>query len=224
VTFNDETVKDKEKVKESLKQLFISYMKKYPMKEYIVGYEEVSEHNRHIHAHVVYSGESPKKQTISDFMKKAGYSNKYQHKAVETTDERNKLYVVKDLDILLHNLSEEQMEELMEKTEVINESKKKQSRDKVLDAFKKHMEQYAALYAKDPFEYTNEEKLWTVEHARLSYIAKFINKLYINEWNKEPPFSRMKALVIYVGEKYSKLPNSLVNYERSIELIYESIF
>lgn len=103
---------------------FNLFLKKFKPVMYIMAYEEVGETNKHIHAHIEYANE-PKRQTMSDFMKKEGYAGKYYHTKVKTTKEKNLLYCIKDMDILATSLTDEELEEWKSKTEKINDEKTK---------------------------------------------------------------------------------------------------
>lgn len=106
-------------------KLIPQFIDKFKPARYIFSYEEVKQDgkvNKHIHGHLEYV-QSPSKSTMSDWFKKQNLSGKYYHKTLDKDPINNKLYVFKDLDILNHNLSEEEQEELNDETDRINTEK-----------------------------------------------------------------------------------------------------
>lgn len=114
-----------------------AFISKFKPLVYIISREISKENVHHWHGHIEYKS-LPKKQTMSDFFKKNGLAGKYYHKNLTKDSLNNKLYVTKDLDIFLHNLTEDELEELLELTEEINEDKKKDPKLKLLDYFREN--------------------------------------------------------------------------------------
>lgn len=93
---------------------------------------EISKVEKKPHIHAYYISDKIKKQTLSDFMKKNGLKGKYSN--TEVTDENKyKLYIMKDLDILYTDLSEEEMDSLYEKTQDINFEKSSKKHELLLN-------------------------------------------------------------------------------------------
>lgn len=193
------------KEKQQLADILDLYIEKYQPKVYIAGYEEVIEDgksNKHMHVHIEYNGEAPKKQTISDFFKKHKLTGKYYHQQIKTTNEQNKLYITKDLDLIKYNVTEEEINRITEATQVINKSKKQDARKKILEAYSKYIIEADQLIAK--LDELQQSKVAS-DYCRFAHIAMFIHKLYVNEYDKEPPTYKMKGYILYVAEKVNQM-------------------
>lgn len=200
----------------SNKSFVKSFITKFNPKLYIFSKETSGDGVQHWHAHIEYET-VPKKQTLSDFFKKENLSGKYYHKSVETTVDQNKLYVCKDLDIYKHSLTEEALEELINKTEVINEDKKKDIKLKLIDAVRPQL----LLFNKQEPVFNEEGKQFDVITKctiSLRDIAKIIKDVYINVYDKLPPTkSLMFQYSVYVAQK-------LEVCEDEVSQIYDNIF
>lgn len=174
--------------KKQLTELVEQYIKQFKPSVYIFAYEE-KDKNHHIHGHLEYS-KLPKsfKQALSQWMKSRGYTGKYYHQQIVTTNEQNKLYITKDLDIIKHNLTEEQMDQLKQATNEINEDKKLSQRHKLTQAFNDY------LSTQDP---ARVSKMYT----ELKDIAHWIMRYYLNKYDKEPPLAHIKGYTIYIASK-----------------------
>lgn len=178
------------------------------------SYEEVGD-NKHIHAHLEYSEHHgvPKKQTLCDWFKKNDLKGKYYHKEVEKDNNSNIQYVIKDLDILKHNIAELAMDELMNKTKKINADKKKNARHKLLELVEARHREWLALEPKKNeddlpvYEGPIKEWLEAAPFQKLSDIAYYIMRVYIDDYDKEPPLAHMRGYVLYIALKLQVLLN-----------------
>lgn len=186
----------------SITDLFIE---KFKPTLYIVAYEEKGD-NKHLHAHMEYEI-VPKKQTVSDFFRKHSLTGKYYHKNAEK-EHNNKLYVLKDLDLIKTSLSEEDIEELVSQVEVIKKDMKADVRQKLRIRIKerllKRIEDDAIYENTDEFLNMNElDKSIYIGSFRYHYtyglIRREICQIYVDEWDKEPPFSsRIQQYAMYI--------------------------
>lgn len=195
------------------------------------AYEEVDD-NKHSHSHIQfdkaqydYHMSGAGKTARSAFFKKYELSGLFNFQQLDKQPINNLQYCIKDMDIIFkHNVKEEQLEEIKNKVLKIQEDMKKDSRIKVFEAFTEHMKQFEKQYICDPMWLTEQESLDMKQRSMLSYIAKFIHKLYIDKWEKEPPISRIKPLVLFVAHKYSQQKDALVNYNSQIDIFYDMLF
>lgn len=169
--------------REPLLELVKQYTAHYNVFKYIFSYEEVDD-NHHIHGHIEYAKE-PTKQSISQWMKTKGYSGKYYHKKLDKDPKSNILYVVKDLDLIHHNLSKEHIDFYKNETKKITENKKLEQRHKLLLEYNKYLETVQA-----------SKNFWT-----LPDLARWIMNHYINVYDKEPPLAHLKGYTIYIASK-----------------------
>jgi len=184
--------------------------------------EEVSEKGViHIHAHLEYTGKPPASSTMSDLFKRYLLSGKYYHKPLNKERKNNLLYVVKDLDVKLHNLPETEYDSLIEETMLINEDKNKNTRDKLFELYKIWFENNKDEFIIKTFnEITLTEEItypiisyWDCTITDLECIALFINDLYVVEWKKEPPLAHLNAYVLYIATLINKHLNYVNFYK-----------
>lgn len=196
------------------------YIKKFGPVIYIFSYEEV-EQNHHIHAHLVFPvGKEQPKQTRSDWFKKMGFAKKYYFEKTKESI-NNILYVLKDLDILKHNVCEKHYDKVLQQTKVINADKKKQAREKLLELFMSHLrEEFKGQTEENYEEYKKKREYW----QQFSSVALFIHKAYVRRWNKSPPISQMKGMVLYICEKADESQQCPVYYGSNIEQFYLGLF
>lgn len=196
------------------KGLIRDFLTKFEPVTYIFS-EEVSKENViHIHGHLEYK-DVPAKSTLSDLFRRHKLSGKYYHKQLVKDKENNLLYVCKDLNIKLHNMEQHTIDEIISKTIEINEDKKKETRHKLFELYKKWFDEVRPKcdYKKVIINDFGDE-IETVEYAvtefgpflnALETIALFINDLYINKWDKEPPLSHLSGYVLYIATKMNQL-------------------
>lgn len=213
------TVKESDALK-----LAKDFVAKFTPDAYIFSFEQVGTDNQHIHAHLLYN-EVPKKQTLSDWFGKIGYAGKYYHKNIKTEPINNILYCVKELKILYHNVCNQHLDQIIDKTEKINEDKKKQARDKLADLFIDHLKNITNVVTElDPSNKEHKEivdyHLSTVDTP--AYVCKWIHNQYTNEWNKTPPVTQMKAIALYIMEKATK--QTAFSYRKYIDEFYNQMF
>lgn len=187
--------------------LITDFINKFGPSVYVFS-EEVSEKGViHIHGHLEYTGKPPASSTMSDLFKRYLLSGKYYHKPLNKDVKNNLLYVVKDLDVKLHNLPEIQYDSLIEETIAINEDKVRNTRDKLFDLYKIWFQNKKEDFIVKTFnEITLTEETtypmipyWDTTINELSAIALFINDIYVVEWKKEPPLAHLNAYVIYIA-------------------------
>jgi len=146
--------------------------------KYVFSHEISGSGQSHIHGHIQYkSDEVIPRSTLCDFFKALGLQGKYYHKIVQKEDELNILYVIKELDILTHNFSEEEFQTFLELTNTINENKKKNLKEKLIDHF------------------------LDKPYINLNDIASEITRLYIDDWNEFPPVHNTRKMTLYVAKK-----------------------
>lgn len=189
----------------------IDFVRKYKPTTYVFS-EEVSKQDViHLHGHLEYEA-APAKSTLSDFFKKHGFSGKYYHKQCEKDKQNNLLYVCKDLDIKFHNLEEAYYNDILDKTQQINDDKKRETRHKLFDLyFKWYEENIAQCSTVEKCEITLTEKTYYDTPTEfgpyiceIENIALFINDLYVNEWDKEPPLAHLSGYVLFIATKMNK--------------------
>lgn len=198
--------------REEADKVLDKFVEKFKPITYVFSYEEV-EDNHHIHGHLEYDA-IPKRQTISDFFKRHNLSGCYYHKEIEKEPINNLLYVLKDLDIIDHNLEQERYDTLIETTKRINDDKKKQARHKLLEIIEADLKPF---FEREPKQSENEtmdeyEKYmeayqeWasTCPYLTLSDIADRIMSIYIDDYDKEPPLAHMRGYVLYIAHKIHK--------------------
>lgn len=181
--------------KETASKLIPLFIEKFKPDVYIFAYEEVGE-NKHIHAHLEYKDKEPSKSTLSDWFKKENLSGKYYCKTLDKEPINNKLYVVKDLDILNTNITEEELEELRQKTADIEEDKAKDIKVKLVERIKKKIQ-------------ADEMTISS------SGIAEAITDIYVDEWDKlPPPYGLQQQYTVYIMKKLMN-DESIVIQERN---------
>lgn len=150
------------------KPILQAFIKKFKPTLYIFGSETSKDGVEHCHAHLEYD-HPPNKSLVSDWMIKHELKNKYYHREVVTTDQKNLIYVTKECDILLTNLSDAVVEKLKQENEAIEEDKKKQPCDKLIERLKK--------------KYDADQ----LEKLELGDLREFIDDVYCIEWGKLAP-------------------------------------
>lgn len=121
-------------------------------------------------------------------MKTRQYNGKYYHQQVKTTNRQNMLYVVKELDLVTHNLSPKMIAKLKELTDDINENKKMNQRHKLLIEYDTYLSKMTST------EITSQ--LFT-----LPQLARWIMNYYITVYDKEPPLAHLKGYTLYIASK-----------------------
>ena len=146
--------------------------------------------NPHSHSYIEYN-KVPTTQKMSNFMKMqpllrgsfkcvAGYS----HKIQKTTKEQQLIYLTKDSDIIYSTLSNEQLEPYKVKSEQINKDKLKTPKEKLLSRW---IEKNGNVYPSSKYE-----------------LFRFIDKIYVREYNKSPlALSHKTSYSTYIIEMLS---------------------
>jgi len=199
--------------------LFIS---KFDLYQYVFSYEEVGD-NHHIHAHLEYNT-IPKKTTLSDFFKKQNLTGKYYHKALDKEPINNILYCLKELDIIVHNFPPASYDDFILQTKQINENKSKSSRVKLLDLFKVYITEEvnkATASSLDVVGVDMTSSQQIMELARPGTVVRFIHNVYVDEWDKAPHLSSMKATALYIMQKVTNDPTVPISYENAIQNFYD---
>lgn len=204
------------------------FTKKFSPVEYAYSYEEKGD-NLHMHGHLCYyDNEVPKKQTLSDFFKKHNLIGLYYHKELTKEPQNNLLYVMKDLDIIKHNLALEYYEVLMKSTQRINEDKKKHARHKLLDIIKQeHLSfiEKGPLQGTEPIDLQNYDDYYqAAPYRHLSDITKRIVNIYVQDYDKEPPLSHIRGYVLYIAEilkPYWEHPGCVIPIE--LDIYYQKL-
>lgn len=226
---------------------------KWSAEKLIAGYEEVDE-NHHVHAHIQFDEKQAEyhdsdkgKSARSALFKKYNFAGLYNFQKLVKPPKNNICYVVKDLDVCVWvGISDEDIDEINEWNADIEKSKKQDQREKILEAITIDLVSYLKTYdiqMNKLYQLQNEEEIdqYTnlkrdLESGRsyresLTYIAEFISKLYIREYNKEPPLNQMRQYTLYVAQKLSDdddlrliAGGSFGFYERQIEWFYTKMF
>lgn len=165
-------------------------LKKY-IKKYLVFHEISVKGQSHIHCRMelTESYETNFKKRLSEFIKKMredklvkgtpGYNQ-----SNEIDKDKNEAYTAKDEDLLLTNYTDEELDNIKEYVRETKESMKKNTINKIIDYYKKLPE---------------DEKIKINDALK---IMKFIDNIYINEWDKEPPNSgRLRCITLAVMKK-----------------------
>lgn len=112
--------------REAIKDFVAGFNKKFKIEEsnkYAWCFEKSKKVNKaHTHGYVESSMEL-KKSTVSDYMIKAGFKRKYSFQPVKE-EQSYKDYIFKDRDIVVHTLSEDEYDSLIEKSMDIETDKK----------------------------------------------------------------------------------------------------
>lgn len=173
--------------REDAPNIISAFVKKFKPIVYVFGYED-KPNNKHIHGHLEFKSEEdiPKSSTRSDFFKKHKLSGKYYFKELDKEIKNNLLYVVKELDLLQNNLSEDEVEELREMTDAINEDKKKDPKIKLLERIKIKIKAGDMIIGS-------------------AQIAREIHNIYVDEWDKlSPPNGLLQQYTLFIMQKLSK--------------------
>lgn len=204
----------------------------------ITGFERSEKGVEHSHTHIEFTKElyeyhdSDKGKTArATFFRKLNLAKLYNFQKLDKDPIFNLKYCIKDDDIIFKkSVDIKQLEEIKKLVLEVKESQKTESRHKLLTAFIKHIKQIInkfpyLLVDTDENELSNDKQ--AIEYIdkvqRLSYIAQFIHKLYINEWDKEPPVgNRMKGYVYYIAEKITTM-NIEISYHHALEIAYNNI-
>lgn len=180
--------------------------------------EDGTQINPHYHSYIKY-GTVPTKQALSSFFKKqvllkptdknAGYS----HKIQKTTKEQNIIYTIKGGDIIINTIGDDILS-YKEKTELINDSKKLSSKEKLYNIW---LMKKGLKYPESKFD-----------------LFKFIDEVYVLEWNKTPLasghmncYSRHILLMIHKNieekdiELYETLLLNIYSIRDHIELLHD---
>lgn len=206
----------------------------------ITGFEKSQKEVEHCHTHIQfdyaqheYHMASKGKTARSEFFKKLDLSGKYNFDKVVKMPIDNLKYCLKDDDIIYqHNVNAEQLQQIKNMVIEVKESMKMETRDKLLNLYKEHLKTMKDFLSKfddpgftngirNPVKYTAEDVSRRLDIQELSYIARFIHNVYINQWSKEPPLSHLKGYVLYIAEKVDE-PN--LNYKQCIKAYYEKMF
>lgn len=201
------------------KGLIRDFLIKFEPATYVFS-EEISKQDViHIHGHLEYE-EAPSKSTLSDLFKRYKLSGLYYHKQLVKDKENNLLYVCKDLNIKSHNLEQYELDEIISKTTAINEDKKRDTRHKLLELYNKWFDDnYNNYVIKTVNEITlTEETTHKITEFdtyinELDNIAMFINDLYIEVWDKEPPLAHLSGYVLYIATKINSKLNCINFYD-----------
>lgn len=160
---------------------------------------EENEKNPHIQALIYYNENSiPTKQQISEFFKsqpilKGKDENGkniagYYHKEINKSEECNILYILKDGHIISKDgFKEDEWNELIKKTNEINNDKKLSSKEKL---YNRYIEKFGLIYPSSKFN-----------------IFKFIDEIYIFEFKKSP---------LAIGHKTSYAIHILMHIHKNI--------
>jgi len=201
------------------KGLIRDFLTKFEPAIYVFS-EEVSKQDViHIHGHIEYE-DAPSKSTLSDLFKRYKLSGLYYHKQLVKDKQNNLLYVCKDLNIKSHNLEQYELDEIISKTTLINEDKKKDTRHKLLELYEKWFFETGKQYIikkECDITLTTEVTYKLTEYDtyvnELDNIAMFISELYINEWDKEPPLAHLSGYVLYIATRMNNKLNHINFYD-----------
>lgn len=164
------------------------FVDKFKPDRYIFSYEEVGD-NKHIHGHLEYKDKEPSKSTLSDWFKKLNLSGKYYCQTLIKDHHHNIVYVMKDLKIVSHNLSEDDFHGYMEKTQEINEDKSKDIKVKLVERCIHYLTQVDE----------NGHCLYSPDFGDL---ATIIMNVYVDDWDRlPPPNGLLNQYIIYVAKK-----------------------
>lgn len=233
--------------KEVLKPIIEFFIKKFDPTKYLFGFEQKDD-NRHVHGHLEFEN-PPARQRISDFFKKHFNDDiisgrLYYFKAIAKSKEANILYAMKEQDIITHNLTDEEYGRLMQKTKEIEEDKKLDQRHKLLNSFTKSLETKVKileetqkiinrLEAELDKDKKNIERLTVAkqeyrhhfeEVTKLSYISRFIHKVYVTEYDKEPPLNHIRGYTLYIASKYNGNDKIRERLQSEVDAYYERMF
>lgn len=212
-----------------LKTIVNAYIEKFKPTKYAFGFEKSANGVEHVHGYLEYQ-DIPSKQNISNFFKPLlekrvkGGEAKYYHKECRETDERNLQYCTKSGDVPITNLTKEQLDEVKNKNKEIEEDKKLDQRNKLYNEFVTHIKKIDEKITKLYQNYEENDKTIKIiqrQVHRLSYIANFINDLYVFKYFKEPPVLHMRGYVLYIATRID-LPN--INYRGKVSAYWEEQF
>lgn len=127
--------------------------------------------NPHIHCYLKYEKE-PTSQKVSEFFKKQPIIKKnnvagYYHRVQKETTEQNIVYTIKHQNFISSNIEKEILDNYIKKSEEIDEDKKLKPNDKL---YNRYIEKFGIMLPSSKFD-----------------IFKFIDEVYVLEFNKSPP-------------------------------------
>jgi len=196
--------------KEELLDVVLAFHKKWPMEKFVCGYEQKGT-NHHCHLHIQYDASMSMyhqskagKSARSAFFDKHEYSGAYNFQKLVKPPINNILYVIKDLDIMAFgNLTEEEIEKYEEMTKAINCSKKMDTREKLLIAFREQYKDIPKMLPNtDPLLAGLGQTIYNDEYPhKLHQIATFIHWHFINTYDKPPPVIHMREYVLWIASK-----------------------
>lgn len=170
------------------------YNKKFNVHKYIWSYETKnkgeSEYNPHLHAYLILPLQ--KKSTKSDFINKVlspfirrDCEGRLMHKLEpEVLKLKNyQAYIIKDGNYI-HNLEDKEIENIEKYRKEIIENINTKSYHKLYNKIKIIKDD---INNKDFFD--------------LNHICHLIIKIYIDEWDKPPPYYKLKEYALYIGWK-----------------------
>ena len=185
------------------------FLKKFSPNRYVFSEEVSTKGVIHVHGHIEYTDKVPPSSTLSDLFKRHLLSGKNYHKPLKKDIKNNLLYVFKDLDVKMHNFSETEYDSLIEETNVINDDKKKNTRDKLFELYRTWFYiqrpkcEWTTTTINDFGDEVIEEHEEVCEYGEhlwsLTAIAMFINNLYVMVWKKEPPLAHLNGYVLYIA-------------------------
>ena len=175
-------------------QIVEKFIVHFQPQKLLSGSEVSKEGVEHMHMHIVYSIQ-PSQQAVQRFMNKNGIvgGQMYFHKKCDKAPRNSEMYTLKDCNpILIHNYSEEELEEIKGGIQAVQDNQKLDSRDKLFELCKaKHV-------GASPFSYLHQ-------------ISLFIHNTYVFEYKKEPPLAHIKAYTLYIASKLG-LVSEVENY------------
>lgn len=168
--------------------------------------------NEHIHAHLEI--ENYKKSTMSDFMKKHGFSGKYYCKLLQKTKHDNLVYVLKNGDIIYSlGINQEDIDNALNDTERINDEKKKPMKEQLLDEWNKRYQQETYLKGK-------YVRLPSTKYELLIFIDNYhVERDYL------PPTLTLKTqYAIYLLTKINKQKSQTPYYNEEDKAIHFNLY
>lgn len=208
------------------KELITLFTAKFKPSKFVICHETSESGIEHSHTHIeadeaffTYHISNKGKQARSDFFRKHNMAGLYNFQKLEKTPRQNICYVIKDGDYIAYKgITEDELEELKQWTAEIEKSKKTDTRDKLLEAFREY---YKDIPTHIEAEDTLGGNIILIQNDdyphELYQVAEWIHWHFINIYNKPPPTTHMREYMLWISSK-EKIINTRAYYQQLFPL------
>jgi len=202
------------------KELITLFTAKFKPSKFVICHEISESGIEHSHSHIeadeaffTYHISNKGKQARSDFFRKHNMAGLHNFQKLDRAPRQNICYVIKDGDYIAYKgITEDELEELKQWTAEIEKSKKTDTKDKLLEAFREYIKPIPRVLLDEDtlsgewIRYNNPD----FPHA-LWQVAQWIHRHFIDEWNKPPPTTHMREYVLWLSSK-TDIINTMAYY------------